>query len=103
MDSSDIESIKQIAPKFSVLNELFKLLIGCRYDSDIDRMRSGRTKALYLPLLQDAQDLRLCGQWHLSNFVEKDRPAACRRKYAAARDPTSLLSLLRETSKPFVY
>ena len=71
-DRHNIEAVIKIGPKFSGCNRLLKPNIGRCDDPHIDIESLGPADPFKLLFLQDPKHLRLEGDGHLADLVEKD-------------------------------
>src|SRR5262245_62291736 len=71
-----MQPIVQILPERAALNRSAEVTIGSGDDADIGLERVCAAQPLELALLKHAQELRLNGEAHLADFVEKQH-ASC--------------------------
>src|SRR2546427_3422561 len=58
-DRKYIETVVQVTAEFVSCDHLGKIAMGRRHQTDVDAVRAAASQTLKLPLLQDAQQLRL--------------------------------------------
>ena len=69
----DVEPVVEVLAESALLDLGSKVPVRRGDDPDVDLDGRVRTDALELPLLEDAQELGLGGQRHLTDLVEEDR------------------------------
>src|SRR5262249_188602 len=70
-DRKYVQPIVKITAEFVTSNHFGQIAMGSGGYAPVDVMRTSAAQALELLFLQDAQKLRLQGQWQVSNFVQK--------------------------------
>src|ERR1700679_3981456 len=74
MNRKDAQTIEEILAKLALFDHRGQIAIGRRNHSRIHAKHASTAQPLELPLLQNAEQLWLQIQRHLSDLVEKDRP-----------------------------
>src|SRR5262249_22225748 len=72
----DVQPIVQVLAKETLRDGLLQIAVRRRDDARVSFEHACAAKALELAFLQDAEELRLCRQAHLADFVEEQRAAA---------------------------
>src|SRR5262245_14375633 len=83
-DRQDIEPVVEILAQRAVLQRLQRVLVGGRHDPHVDVGLALSAKAAELPLLEDAQKLRLGTGLHLRHLVEEQGAAVSELEAALA-------------------
>ncbi len=73
-----VETVEQILTKQACRNALLQVTIGRGDDANGDRTRAGRPNAEHFLGFEDAQQLDLSREWHVSDFVQEHAPATGR-------------------------
>ncbi len=68
--------MKQIRAESSLPDELFQVAVRCDNHARVHRNRFVAANALDFAFLQHAQQLRLHGEWHVTDFVQEQRAAS---------------------------
>ena len=74
-DRDNVQSKVEIRPEELLRNRLLKIAIGRGNDPDVGLDRLYSPNPLKFTLLEDAKQLHLELRWHITNLVEKERPA----------------------------
>src|SRR5215469_14296484 len=74
LDHDLVEAVVEILTKAVRLNHLLGALMSSADDPQVDGNLRSSTDPLKLAFLQKPQKLWLKGHWHVTNFVEKERP-----------------------------
>ena len=74
-DVEHLQPVEQILAKITALDRLPQIAVGRGNDPDVGLQQPRPAEPLKLPLLQDAQELRLRRRAHLADFVEKQHAA----------------------------
>src|SRR5580704_16709949 len=69
----DVQPVVEVAPKFFRHHHLFQVAMSRGYDSSIHVLGPSTAQPLELPLLQDAQELRLQLERNVADFIQKQR------------------------------
>jgi hypothetical protein len=77
MDGNHIEAIEKVLPELPGLNQPLEVLVRRSDDPHVDRDRLHASYPDKLFFLDDAQELRLHGQGHVSHLVEEQGPPVC--------------------------
>src|SRR5262249_22421784 len=83
-DRQDIEPVVEIIAQRAVLQRLKRILVGGRHDPPVVVGLALSDKASYVPLLEDAQNLRLGTGLHLRHLVEEQGAAVSELETALA-------------------
>src|ERR1700752_586572 len=75
LDVEDAEAVEQVFAKVAALDGLAKVAVGRRDDPDVRFQQARAAEPLELAFLQNAQELGLCGETHLADFVEEQHAA----------------------------
>src|SRR6266404_5857001 len=84
-NGENIQPIVQILSKLTVSHQLPQISVARNNDTNIDARRTGATYRLEFTLLEHTEQLGLEFQWHVSNFIEKQRATIRQRKAADVR------------------
>src|SRR5437762_12579317 len=84
VNRKNIQPVKQVFAKFSLLNHLAEFAIGGRDQACIGSQRARASQAFELPFLEHAQQLGLQLEWNLPDLVEEYRAAVCQLEAADA-------------------
>src|SRR4029077_16285897 len=85
INRKNIQAVIQIFAEFAVANHLLQVLVGCSNHANIDSRCTRAAHGLKLALLEHAEQLGLKLQWHVSHFLEEQRPTIRQRKAADMR------------------
>ena len=82
-DLHRVETVEQILPKVAIGDRALDIRVGRREDPHVDLCGPGRTDALHLATLENAQQLRLLAIGQVGDLVQEER--ALVREFEAAR------------------
>src|SRR4051794_11781399 len=74
-DGEDVEAVVQVRAELLVGDEGFEIAIGRGDEPGVGAQGAGGAETLELPLLEDAEELRLEFERHFADFVEEDGAA----------------------------
>jgi hypothetical protein len=72
--NDDIRAVIEILPETAILDILFQVPVRGGDHPDIHFYRLGASHRFELLLLEDPQELHLCGPTHLAHFVKEEGP-----------------------------
>ena len=75
LENSHIQTVVQITAERARVHAFLQILVGGRYNADIDFARLRRADAHDFSVLQDTQEPGLHGQRKFADFVKEDRTA----------------------------
>src|SRR5207245_5624402 len=81
-DRKHIQTVKQIAAKFTIRDHLLQVSVGRSDKPNIDASRVRAAQAFEFALLQSAQELRLDVGWDITDFIQEQR-ALIRKLHAS--------------------
>ena len=84
MNLKHVQAKKQIVAKRPLGNLALQILMRCRQDADVQRVRLIATDRQYFAMLQHAQQLHLHRQRNVGQFVEEDGAAVGEGKETGA-------------------
>ena len=91
VNRKNLQTVQEICAKLTLADGLIQVSIRGRDDADVDADRLAASDRFELLLLEDAQQLHLCVEGQLSDFVQEER--------AAVRQLESADSLFDRTGK----
>src|SRR6266850_8459732 len=85
VNRKSVQPIIQIFAELTVPNHLLQVLVGRSNDANIDSSGTRAANGLKFTLLENAEQLGLKLQWHVSNFIEEQSAAIRQREPADMR------------------
>jgi hypothetical protein len=89
LDRNYVQAIVEVLAKLTGLNAFIQFAIGRCYDANIDALALRSANRPNLPILKYTQEFALQAEAHVSDLVEKDRPAPCLFKETTLRTDRS--------------
>ncbi len=75
MKGNDVQTVKEVLAKVSLLDLFLEFLVGCRNDTNVHLDALAGSYRLEPMLVERAQNNRLRPQTHVAHFVEKQGAA----------------------------
>jgi len=82
LDAQDVQAVEKVFAKTARRHQIAKLMVGRCDDPHIHVDRLLAADAQEFPLFQDSQKLRLGGEGHLTDLIQKQGAPICELKEA---------------------
>jgi hypothetical protein len=73
-DGENIQTIVQVAPKLLTVHHSLEVPVRSGDEAYVYAMGTTTSKTFEFLFLQNTQELRLQGEWHVADFIKKESP-----------------------------